>query len=522
MVLIGSKLIMNETNTAQAFHLNNEKLIAHAVKNNEGIIASNGAFATSTGTRTGRSPNDRFIVDEPTTSSLIDWGEINKPFSSEKFDLLWDKVDNYLSNRNRYISHLHVGSHQEHYLPIKVTTETAWHGLFARLIFVVPNEYNPSKKEEWEILSASNYECIPEEDGTNSEACVIINFEKRRVLLAGMKYAGELKKSMFSAQNFLLPEKDVLPMHCSANVNSNGKVSLFFGLSGTGKTTLSADPTCSLIGDDEHGWGQGSVFNFEGGCYAKTIDLSEKNEPVIYRAIKHGSVIENVFLNENNEPDYYNTSLSENGRCCYPRSHIEDAVEENASNEPETVIFLTCDLTGLIPPVSILSKEAAAYHFLSGYTAKVGSTEIGSASAVESTFSTCFGAPFFPRPAGVYADLLMKRVEAFNSKVFLVNTGWTGGPYGTGSRFDIPTTRRIVNAIQNGELSDVETRHIPGLNLEIPKHVDGVDSKLLNPIETWENPESYESYLKELVEKFQDNFKKFNVGHDIISAGPKL
>jgi phosphoenolpyruvate carboxykinase (ATP) len=522
MVLIGSELIMNETNTAQAFYLNNEKLIAHAVKNNEGIIASNGAFATSTGTRTGRSPNDRFIVDEPSTSSLVDWGEINKPFSSEKFDLLWDKVDNYLSNRNRYISHLHVGSHQEHYLPIKVTTETAWHGLFARLIFVVPNEFNPSKKEEWEILSASDYECIPEKDGTNSEACVIINFEKRRVLLAGMKYAGELKKSMFSAQNFLLPEKDVLPMHCSANVNSDGKVALFFGLSGTGKTTLSADPTCSLIGDDEHGWGQGSVFNFEGGCYAKTIDLSEKNEPVIYRAIKHGSVIENVFLNENNEPDYYNTSLSENGRCCYPRSHIEDAVEENASNEPETVIFLTCDLTGLIPPVSILSKEAAAYHFLSGYTAKVGSTEIGSDSAIESTFSTCFGAPFFPRPAGVYADLLMKRVEAFNSKVFLVNTGWTGGPYGTGSRFDIPITRRIVNAIQNGELNDVETRHIPGLNLETPKHVDGVDSKLLNPIETWENAESYEFYLKELVKKFQDNFKKFNVGHDIISAGPKL
>ena len=504
----------------ESIRISTDQLIDAAVANKEGIIASNGAFSTTTGDRSSRSPEDRFIVKEAHTEDLIEWGEVNRPFDREKFNSLWDKVESYLAKRSSYISDVHVGAHPEHYLPVQVTTETAWHSLFARLIFISPDNFNPLNKIKWEILSAANYECIPEEDGTNSESCIVINFSERKVLIAGMKYAGELKKSMFSVQNFLLTDEDVLPMHCSANINKNSNVTLFFGLSGTGKTTLSADLQCSLIGDDEHGWSKGAVFNFEGGCYAKTVNLSKENEPVIYNAIKHGSVIENVYIDDNNEPDYSNISISENGRCCYPRSHIENAVKENAAGEPKTIIFLTCDLTGVMPPVSILSRESAAYHFLSGYTAKLGSTERGAGAPIQSTFSTCFGAPFFPRPASVYADLLMKRVEEFDSKVFLVNTGWTGGPYGVGSRFDIPITRRIVNAIQDGELNNVETLKIPGLNLSIPKSVNGVDSKLLNPIENWDDKDKYQKQLEDLVSQFQENFKKYDVNQEIVSAGP--
>ena len=505
--------------------LSTDELIQHALKNGEGVLSATGALAVNTGKRTGRSPKDRFIVKDEQTADEIIWGNINQPIKQHFFDTLWERTLNYLSKRVVYISNLQVGADDNYFLPLKVITELAWHNLFARNLFIRPigcsiGDYT-NKKSLWVILSAPGLKIHSERDGVNSDGAVIINFSQRRVLLIGMLYAGEMKKAMFSVLNYLLPPHGVLPMHCAANTGSSGDVALFFGLSGTGKTTLSADPNRYLIGDDEHGWNTAGIFNFEGGCYAKCINLSKEREPIIWNAIRHGAIVENVVLDNNGIPDYADWQLTQNSRAAYPREHISLRVENNKGKPPSAVLFLICDLYGVLPPVALLTKEQAAYYFLSGYTALVGSTEVNSIDDVTSIFSACFGAPFFPRSPVVYAELLMRRVEETDCQVYLVNTGWSGGAYkDDGVRFSIPTTRAIVNVILSGKLKDEPTEVLNGFNLAIPKSVFGIDDHLLNPRKTWKNVSKYNTQAKLLIQKFRENFEKFKVPVAIREAGP--
>lgn len=504
-------------------NLSVDQLVEAALERGEAQRCANGAIVALTGKRTGRSPKDRFIVDDAITHDDVDWGAVNQPISAEKFDQLWDKAVNHLADKTVYVAQLRVGQDEKLGLSVTVHTEFAWHNLFTRHMFVRPDVWAPAEGRDWEILNAATCVLDPEIDGMPDDGCVILNFTQRKVLLCGMRYAGEMKKAMFTALNFKLPTEDVLPMHCAANAGQSGDVALFFGLSGTGKTTLSSDPQRFLIGDDEHGWSREGVFNFEGGCYAKCIGLSPEREPVIWSAIKGGSIMENVYINpETHEPDYTDDRYTKNSRAAYPRENIPQRVDHNSGGHPSAVIFLTCDLYGVLPAVSQLSREQAAYYFLSGYTAMVGSTEVGGGSGIKPAFSTCFGAPFFPRDPSVYAELLMKRLDEVGCKVFLVNTGWAGGGYGQGGeRFSIRTTRQVVHSILDGHVEAAEKSLVPGFGFEVPISLPGLDPVLLDPSKQWDNQDAYQANVRALIDQFVDNFKQFDhVSEAVKASGP--
>jgi phosphoenolpyruvate carboxykinase (ATP) len=498
------------------------QLVEKVLTRNEGSLTSTGAVRATTGKYTGRSPKDKYIVEEASIKDKISWGSVNQPISEEVFANLYTKVLDYLKEQNEvFVFKGFAGADKKYRLPIQVINEYAWHNLFAHQLFIRPSDEELLEHQaEFTVISAPNFKANPSVDGTKSETFIIVSFEKRVVLIGGTEYAGEMKKSIFSIMNYLLPEQDIFPMHCSSNVGREGDVALFFGLSGTGKTTLSADANRRLIGDDEHGWSANGVFNIEGGCYAKCINLSREKEPQIFDAIHFGAVLENVVLNnESRVADYDDNSLTENTRAAYPLQSISNIVDPSVAGHPNTIVFLTADAFGVLPPISKLTKEQAMYHFLSGYTSKLAGTERGITSP-EATFSTCFGSPFLPLPATVYAEMLGKKITEHNSQVFLVNTGWTGGEYGVGNRMKLAYTRSMVQAALEGELNNVETVKDSIFGLDIPVHVTGVPDEVLQPNKTWADQTAYEVKAKELAAKFRENFKKFsNVTAEIEKMG---
>ncbi|HHY27477.1 MAG TPA: phosphoenolpyruvate carboxykinase (ATP) [Desulfitobacterium dehalogenans] len=511
----------------QIIHHNLEvsELVDMALKRGEGTLASSGAFRVSTGKYTGRSPLDKFIVDEPSVHDRIDWGSVNRPISQEYFEKLYDEVKTYTETKEElFIFDGFAGADEEYRLPIRVINEFAWQNLFVHQLFIRPTQEElASHQAQFTIIAVPSFKANPEVHGTHSEAFIICSFEKRVVLIGGTHYAGEMKKSIFSVMNYYLPLREVMPMHCSANVGKDGDVALFFGLSGTGKTTLSADPERYLIGDDEHGWSKNGVFNFEGGCYAKCISLSEEKEPQIWHAIRSGTVLENVVLNPDTQvADYDDSTLTENTRAAYPIDYIEGAVIPGVGGQPKVIVFLTADAFGVLPPISKLTKEQAMYHFLSGYTSKLAGTERG-ITEPQATFSTCFGAPFLPLAPQVYAEMLGERIDTYGTRVYLVNTGWSGGTYGVGKRINLRYTRAMITAALNGTLEQAEFTADPNFGVLVPDQVEGVPREVLNPRRTWQNKEAYDVNAKELAQRFRKNFEQFaQAAAEIRQAGPKV
>ncbi|GIO28591.1 phosphoenolpyruvate carboxykinase (ATP) [Ornithinibacillus bavariensis] len=499
------------------------QLVEKVLSRKEGLLSDTGAVLATTGKYTGRSPEDKFIVKDTFSEGKVDWGKVNQPIDKEIFEKLYKKVIQHLKSQNEiFVFEGFAGADENYRLPIQVINEFAWHNLFAKQLFIRPTEEQlASHIPSFTVISAPTFKADPSIDGTNSEAFILISFEHRVILIGGTEYAGEIKKSIFSIMNFLLPEKNILPMHCSANVGKEGDVALFFGLSGTGKTTLSADPYRLLVGDDEHAWSSSGVFNIEGGCYAKCINLSEEKEPQIFNAIKFGAVLENVVMDEiTRKPNFDNTTLTENTRAAYPLEHIDNIVNPSIAGHPNTIIFLTADASGTLPPISKLSKEQAMYHFLSGYTSKLAGTERG-VTEPQATFSACFGAPFLPLEPATYAKMLGEKIDQYHTNVFLINTGWTGGSYGIGSRIKLSYTRAMVHAALEGELNNVETIKDEIFGLEIPTHVAGVPDNVLIPKNTWTDKTAYEKQAKDLACQFHENFKKFShVSPEIAQAGP--
>ncbi|OLB90774.1 MAG: phosphoenolpyruvate carboxykinase (ATP) [Thaumarchaeota archaeon 13_1_40CM_38_12] len=501
-----------------------KKLIDIIIEKNEGTLAENGAISIKTGKYTGRSPDDRFIVDDKQTHDSVDWGKINHPFQEDKFDKIFEKMKRHVKGKEIFIFDGFVGADLDHRLSIRIITDHAWQSLFVRQLFIRPSATElQSHKPEYTLMALNEFKAIPEVDGTRTEAFILLSYQKKIVLIGATPYAGEIKKSMFSVMNYILPPKNVFPMHCSANIGKDGDTALFFGLSGTGKTSLSADSNRMLIGDDEHGWSDKGIFNFEGGCYAKCINLKKEAEPQIWDAIRSGSVLENVVLDKKTMmPDFDDGSITENTRAAYPLDYIPGSVIPSLGGNPKVIIFLTADAFGVMSPIAKLTKEGAMYHFMSGYTSKLAGTERG-ITEPRATFSECFGAPFMSRHASVYAKLLGEKITKHKTVVYLINTGWSGGPYGIGKRMNIHHTRRMVTAALTGELDIVKYRRDGVFNLDVPTSCPDVPSEVLDPRNTWSEKDAYDHSARKLAQMFVENFKKFgNVSKEIRDAGPQI